>query len=102
MRNYLDFYIDGSWVPPVQARTLNAINPATEEVAGHISMGGASATALNVLAEAGSEARQSILARSAGSSPLASTLRAASRWARASARLMSGNTPNDKVRCLPE
>jgi len=40
MREYLKFYIDGQWVEPVgQARVLDVINPANEEVAGHISLG---------------------------------------------------------------
>jgi aldehyde dehydrogenase (NAD+) len=34
------FYIDGAWVDPVEPKELNVINPATEEVAGVISMGG--------------------------------------------------------------
>ncbi|MBY0621289.1 MULTISPECIES: aldehyde dehydrogenase family protein [Sphingomonadales] len=41
MRNYLDFYIDGAWVPPAEPRTLEVFDPATEGVAGRISMGGA-------------------------------------------------------------
>ena len=41
MRNYLKFYIDGQWVDPVTPKTLDVINPATEAVAGHISMGSA-------------------------------------------------------------
>jgi aldehyde dehydrogenase (NAD+) len=41
MREYLHFYINGAWVPPVTAKTLDVINPATEAVAGHISMGSA-------------------------------------------------------------
>ena len=41
MRDYLQFYIDGAWVDPVQPRQLDVINPATEEVVGHISMGSA-------------------------------------------------------------
>src|SRR5215831_6990450 len=40
MRDYLKFYIDGKWVEPAQSRTLDVINPATEEVAGRISLGG--------------------------------------------------------------
>jgi aldehyde dehydrogenase (NAD+) len=40
VRNYLKFYIDGKWVEPAEARTLDVINPATEEVAGKISLGG--------------------------------------------------------------
>ena len=39
MREKLQFYIDGQWVDPVQANPLAVINPATEEVCGHISMG---------------------------------------------------------------
>ncbi|MCB2049804.1 MAG: aldehyde dehydrogenase family protein [Novosphingobium sp.] len=39
MRDYLQFYIDGAWVDPAQPRQLDVINPATEEVAGHISLG---------------------------------------------------------------
>jgi aldehyde dehydrogenase (NAD+) len=39
MREYLKFYIDGAWVDPVSPKTLDVINPATEGVAGHISLG---------------------------------------------------------------
>jgi aldehyde dehydrogenase (NAD+) len=39
MRDYLNFYIDGAWVPPVTPHTLDVINPATEAVAGRISLG---------------------------------------------------------------
>jgi aldehyde dehydrogenase (NAD+) len=35
------FYIDGAWVDPVEPKELKVINPATEEVAGLISMGSA-------------------------------------------------------------
>ena len=41
MREYLKFYIDGQWVEPVAPKTLDVINPANEEVAGHISLGSA-------------------------------------------------------------
>jgi aldehyde dehydrogenase (NAD+) len=41
MRDYLKFYINGAWVDPVAPKTLDVINPATEAVAGHISMGSA-------------------------------------------------------------
>jgi aldehyde dehydrogenase (NAD+) len=41
MREYLKFYIDGQWVEPVTPKTLAVINPATEGVAGHISLGSA-------------------------------------------------------------
>ena len=34
------FYIDGRWVDPVEPKTFQVINPATEAVAGTISMGG--------------------------------------------------------------
>jgi aldehyde dehydrogenase (NAD+) len=37
----LQFYIDGKWVDPVTPKTANVINPATEEVAGRISLGSA-------------------------------------------------------------
>ncbi len=40
MREYLKFYIDGQWVEPVALKTLDVINPATEEVAGKIALGG--------------------------------------------------------------
>src|SRR5687767_89567 len=41
MREYLQFYINGTWVNPVTARTLDVINPATAAIAGHISLGSA-------------------------------------------------------------
>ncbi len=39
MRDYLNFYIDGAWVEPVRRQPLDVINPATETVAGRISLG---------------------------------------------------------------
>jgi aldehyde dehydrogenase (NAD+) len=39
MRDYLKFYIDGAWVDPAVPKTLDVINPATEGVAGRISLG---------------------------------------------------------------
>jgi len=41
MREYLKFYIDGKWVEPVELKTLDVINPATEQVAGKIALGAA-------------------------------------------------------------
>jgi aldehyde dehydrogenase (NAD+) len=41
MREYTKFYIDGQWVDPAVAKTLDVINPANEEVCGKISMGSA-------------------------------------------------------------
>ncbi|MBN8509003.1 MAG: aldehyde dehydrogenase family protein [Burkholderiales bacterium] len=41
MREYLKFYIGGQWVDPATPKTLDVINPATEGVAGRISMGSA-------------------------------------------------------------
>jgi aldehyde dehydrogenase (NAD+) len=41
MRDYLDFYIGGEWMKPVERRTLDVVNPADESVAGRISLGGA-------------------------------------------------------------
>ena len=39
MREYKQFYINGEWVDPVTPNSLDVINPATEEVCAHISMG---------------------------------------------------------------
>ena len=33
------FYIDGQWVEPIQARTLDVVDPATEQAVGVISLG---------------------------------------------------------------
>jgi acyl-CoA reductase-like NAD-dependent aldehyde dehydrogenase len=41
MRDCTRFYIDGEWVLPSVARSLEVINPATEAVAGVISLGSA-------------------------------------------------------------
>ncbi len=41
MRDMLQFYIDGEWVDPVTPNAVPVINPATEEVCGHISLGSA-------------------------------------------------------------
>ena len=41
MREYLKFYIDGRWVEPTTPKQLDVINPATEGVAGVISLGSA-------------------------------------------------------------
>src|SRR5574338_705306 len=41
MREYLKFYIDGAWVAPAQLKTLDVINPATEQVSGKIAVGSA-------------------------------------------------------------
>jgi aldehyde dehydrogenase (NAD+) len=41
MREYTQFYIDGRWVDPVELRTLDVENPATEQVAGKIALGSA-------------------------------------------------------------
>ncbi len=39
MRDYTDFYINGQWLAPDGRDKLEVINPATEQVAGHISLG---------------------------------------------------------------
>src|SRR5262245_41749863 len=39
MREYLKFYIDGKWVNPTDAKIVETINPATEEVSGKIAQG---------------------------------------------------------------
>ena len=41
MREYLKFYIDGRWVDPIELRTANVVNPATEQVSGQIALGSA-------------------------------------------------------------
>ena len=41
MLEKLQFYIDGKWVDPVEPRTLDVENPATEAVFGRISLGSA-------------------------------------------------------------
>ena len=41
MLEKLQFYIDGQWVDPVEPRTMDVVNPATEEVYGQISLGSA-------------------------------------------------------------
>ena len=41
MRDYLKFYINGAWVDPVTPKSIDVINPATEQPAGRISMGSA-------------------------------------------------------------
>jgi aldehyde dehydrogenase (NAD+) len=41
MREYLKFYIDGQWVDPLQPNAFDVENPATEQVAGKISLGSA-------------------------------------------------------------
>ena len=38
--NNTKFYINGVWVDPVVPKLFDVINPATEEVAGQISLGG--------------------------------------------------------------
>lgn len=39
MSHMLQFFIDGAWVDPIEPKTLDVINPATEEVVGQISVG---------------------------------------------------------------
>ncbi|MFK7976982.1 MAG: aldehyde dehydrogenase family protein [Halioglobus sp.] len=39
MREYKQFYINGQWVDPTTPSELDVINPATEDVCAHISMG---------------------------------------------------------------
>lgn len=48
----LQFYIDGRWVDPVEPRTMDVINPATEEVYGRISIGSAADVDVAVAAAA--------------------------------------------------
>jgi aldehyde dehydrogenase (NAD+) len=39
VRQYLQFYIDGQWVDPVDPHAVNVVNPATEQVSGRIALG---------------------------------------------------------------
>jgi aldehyde dehydrogenase (NAD+) len=41
MREYLKFYIGGQWVDPAQPGTFDVVNPATEQVTGHVALGSA-------------------------------------------------------------
>jgi aldehyde dehydrogenase (NAD+) len=41
MREYLKFYIDGEWVEPIESKTVDTVNPATEAVSGTIALGAA-------------------------------------------------------------
>ena len=56
MREMLQFYIDGKWVNPVTPKTLDVINPATEEPCGRISLGSAADVDLAVAAAKRAEA----------------------------------------------
>lgn len=50
MREYKQFYINGQWVDPVKPHDFDVINPATEEVCAHISLGSAADVDLAVAA----------------------------------------------------
>src|SRR5579883_2999385 len=39
--DFKQFYIDGQWIAPAQPKEFPVINPASEQVAGVISLGGA-------------------------------------------------------------
>jgi aldehyde dehydrogenase (NAD+) len=54
MLEKLQFYIDGQWVNPIEPRTLDVVNPATEAVYGRISIG--SAADVDVAVEAAARA----------------------------------------------
>ncbi len=41
MSNNLNFYIDGAWVAPAVPKSIDVINPATEEPCAQISLGSA-------------------------------------------------------------
>ena len=41
MQEHLKFYINGEWVDPATPKTLDVINPTTEEAFATISMGSA-------------------------------------------------------------
>ena len=50
MREGFKFYIDGAWVDPIGSRTVDVINPATEEVFARVSLGNAADVDLAVSA----------------------------------------------------
>jgi len=52
MLEKMQFYIDGQWVDPVEPRSMDVVNPATEEVYGQISIGSAADVDLAVAAAA--------------------------------------------------
>lgn len=41
MEKFSKFYIDGSWVEPIECRPFDLVNPATEEVYGQVALGSA-------------------------------------------------------------
>ncbi|MCH7830094.1 MAG: aldehyde dehydrogenase family protein [Proteobacteria bacterium] len=50
MLEKLQFFVDGRWVDPVEPRTMDVVNPATEEVYGRISIGSAADVEIAVVA----------------------------------------------------
>ena len=72
MKEQLQFYIDGEWVDPVARKSLDVINPATEEPMGRISLGSAAdvdkavaaaRTAFPAYAQTSREERMALLGR---------------------------------------
>ncbi|MEL6323523.1 MAG: aldehyde dehydrogenase family protein [Pseudomonadota bacterium] len=70
MKDYLKFYINGEWVDPVEPRTLDIENPATEEAFARISIGSAAdvdkavavaKTAFSAFSETSAEYRADLL-----------------------------------------
>jgi hypothetical protein len=39
MKEHLKFYIGGRWVEPLGTKTIDVVNPATEQVVGRVSLG---------------------------------------------------------------
>jgi aldehyde dehydrogenase (NAD+) len=39
MKEHLEFYIDGRWVEPIGKKTIDVVNPATEQVIGRVTLG---------------------------------------------------------------
>ena len=52
MREHTKFYINGKWVDPVTPRTLEVLDPSTEEACATISLGSEADVDLAVAAEA--------------------------------------------------
>jgi aldehyde dehydrogenase (NAD+) len=63
MREYLKLYIGGQWTDPVQLRTFDVVNPATEQVCGTVAVGSAADVDRAVAAARGAFAGWSVTSR---------------------------------------
>jgi aldehyde dehydrogenase (NAD+) len=63
MREYLKFYIGGQWTAPAELRTMDVVNPATEQVCGKVAVGSAADVDRAVAAARGAFASWSATSR---------------------------------------